>query len=408
MSRGAKPTKAKVHPSGHLKSSRKEPARARQLASRLAEALEQQAATSEILRVIARAPGDVQPVFDMIAERAMRLCGALHGGVLRFDGELVHLAAHVDVNPRFADALRRTFPARPSRSLPGARAILTRAIVHIPDLEKDPEYPLTEAARMAGFRSCVAVPMLRDGKAIGAIVVLGSESAPFTERHVQLLQTFADQAVIAIDNARLFQERETHTRDLTEALEQQAATSEILRVISSSPTDVQPVFDAIAKSATGLCEAANSGVFRFTDGLIHLAAHHNWTTEELDAVRRVFPIPPGRASATARAIQTCAVAHVTDPTADPEYTATAIAGAGFRATLSVPMLQEGRPIGAITVTRRETRPFTDKQIALLRTFAAQAVIAVENVRLFTELAARNGELRIALEQQTATSEVTAR
>jgi GAF domain-containing protein len=219
MSRGAKPTKAKAHPLGRRKSSKSKPARARQIASRLAEALEQQAATSEILRVIARSPGDVQPVFDMIAEHAMRLCGALHGGVLRFDGELVHLAAHVDVHPQFAAALRRAFPVRPSRALPGARAVLSRAIVHIPDLEKDPEYPLTEAARTAGFRSCVAVPMLRDGQAIGAIVVLGGESTPFSDRHVQLLQTFADQALIAVDNARLFQEREAHNRDLIETLE---------------------------------------------------------------------------------------------------------------------------------------------------------------------------------------------
>ena len=407
MSRGSKPTKTKIktHPPGRRRSSRTKTVQARQLEKRLAEALEQQAATSEILRVIAGSPGDVQPAFDMIAERAMRLCGALHGGVLRFDGTLIHLAAHVEVSPEFADALPRAFPVLPSRALPGARAVLTRATVHIPDLEKDPEYPLTEAARTAGFRSCVAVPMLRDGQAIGAIVVLGGESAPFSERHVQLLQTFADQAVIAIGNARLFQEREARNRDLTEALEQQTATSEILRVISSSPADVQPVFDAIARSATGLCEAANSGVFRFTDGLIHLAAHHNLTAEGLDAVRRVFPIPPGRGSVTARAVLTRAVAHVTDLTADPEFTATAVAQAGFGATLSVPMLQGGRPIGAITVTRMETRPFTDTQIALLRDFAAQAVIAVENVRLFTELAARNSELRIALEQQTATSEV---
>jgi PAS domain S-box-containing protein len=407
VTQSAKRTKAKgkTAPAGRRSTPRTQPLPYRQLEKRLADAHAQQAATSEVLRVIATSPNDLRPVFDMMADRAMRLCGALHGGVLTFDGELIHLTSHVHVSPEFADALRRTYPMPPGRQTAGARAVLTHAIVHIPDIRADPDYEFGEAARAAGFRSTLAVPMLRDGQVLGAIVVLSGKAVPFSEYQIHLLRTFADQAVIAIENARLFQEREARNRALTEALEQQTATSEILGVISSSPTDVQPVFDAIARSAAALCEATNSGVFRFTDGLIHLAAHHNWTADELEAVRRVFPIPPGRGSVTARAISTRAVAHVLDLAADPEFTATAIAQAGFRTTLSVPMLQEGRPIGAITLPRMEVRPFTDKQIALLQTFAAQAVIAIENVRLFTELEARNSELRVALEQQTATSEV---
>ena len=200
MSRGAKRTKGKAKggPPPGRRVVKKGASRRPPLDKRLAEALEQQGATSEILRVIRRSPTDVQPVFDMIAERAMRLCGALHGGVMRFDGELIHVAAHVDVSPEFAAALRRVYPIRPSRSTAGARAILTHATVHIPNVEDDPDYEFTEAARSAGFRSALAVPMLRDGQAIGAVVVFGGESTPFSERQVDLLETFADQGVITM------------------------------------------------------------------------------------------------------------------------------------------------------------------------------------------------------------------
>jgi GAF domain-containing protein len=404
-----KPTKGKAKAKRSApRAMRKSPQkldRHRELEQRLTEAEAQQAATNEVLRVIATSPADVRPVFDMIAERAMRLCGALHGGVLRFDGELIHLAAHVDSGPSFADALRRLYPMRPSRSTVGGRAILTRAVVHVPDVTADPDFVFGKSAAAGGFRSAVAVPMLKDGQALGAIVVLGDDKTPFSAQQLDLLRTFADQAVIAIENVRLIQDQETRHREQTELLEQQTATSEILKIISSSPTDVQPVFDAIARNAVTLCEPCNSGVFRFADGLIHLAAYHNWTAKEVEAVLSVFPIPPGRGSVTARAIHTRAAVHVIDLAMDPEFTATAIAQAGTRTVLSVPMLQEGQPIGAINLTRREVQPFTERQIALLQTFAAQAVIAVENVRLFTNLEARNAELRDALEQQMATSEV---
>jgi GAF domain-containing protein/CheY-like chemotaxis protein/HPt (histidine-containing phosphotransfer) domain-containing protein len=376
-----------------------------ELARRLAEALEQQAATSEILRVIRRSPGDVQPVFDMIAERAMRLCGAIHGGVATLDGELVHLVAHVATTPAFEDALRRGFSRPPGRGTSATRAIVTGTTVHIPDVEKDPEFEFGESARAAGFRSALAVPMLRDGRAIGAIVVFRGEATPFPDHQIQLLETFADQAVVAIENARLFQEREARNRALTESLEQQTATSEILRVISSSPTDTQPVFDAIAAAATSLCAAENSGVFLFDGALIHLAAHHRWTAKDLTAVREAFPRPPGSDSVTSRAILSCAVAHSADISVDPDYKVSGLVAAGFRAVLSVPMLRDGEPIGAINVARREPVAFSAAQIALLETFARQAVIAIENGRLFRELESRNGALAEALEQQTATSEV---
>src|SRR5262245_44250606 len=256
---GRKPATPKAAPRGDLE-------------KRLAEVLAQQAATSEILHAIRTSPADVQPVFDMIADRAMRLCGGVHAGVLTFDGDLLHLAAHVAVSPDVAEVLPRTFPTRPSARTASTRAVLARATVHIPDIERDPDYVLGDEARRAGFRSALSVPMLRDDQPIGAIVVFGPEPVPFSERQVDLLRTFADQAVIAIENARLFEEARTRNRELSESLEQQAATTEILSVISSSPTDVQPVFDAIVASASRLCEAEYSAVARLEDGQLHLVA----------------------------------------------------------------------------------------------------------------------------------------
>jgi len=210
----------------------------------------------------------------------------------------------------------------------------------------------------------------------------------------------------AASYADLQREVERLTRALNESLEQQTATSEILRVISSSPTDVQPVFDTIAAAATRLCAAQNAGVFLFDGTLIHFAAHHNWTAKDLDAIGQTFPRPPGPGTVTARAILTRAVAHTADISADPAYEIRGFVDEGFHAILSVPMLRDGEPIGAISVTRREAVPFTDKQIALLQTFADQAVIAVENVRLFKELEARTGELSQSVEQLTALGEVS--
>jgi PAS domain S-box-containing protein len=370
----------------------------------LTESLEQQTATGEILRVISSSPTDVQPVFDTIARSAMRLCDAQFCHVFRFDGEHLHFVAHHGIPPEGIAAMRSAFPMAPSRGSAAGRTILNRAVEHIPDIDADPDYRMSAAARAITFRATLAVPMLRDGVPVGAITVSRSVTGPFSDRQVDLLKTFADQAVIAIENVRLFTELEARNRDLTESLEQQTATGEILRVISSSPTDVQPVFEAIAASATRLCGAANSGVFRFDGALIHLVAHHNWDPERLAAVQRAFPLSPGRGSVTARAILARTMVH-TDIATDPEFTQRSIAAAGFRTSLSVPMLRDGQPIGAITVTRMEPRPFAGTQIELLKTFADQAVIAIENVRLFTELEAKNRDLTETLEQQTATSEI---
>jgi GAF domain-containing protein/anti-sigma regulatory factor (Ser/Thr protein kinase) len=368
----------------------------------LTESLEQQTATAEILGVISRSPTDLAPVLDAVARNASRLCGAANVSLYRVEGGLMHKVAEQGP-PLTALGVGETRPI--TRTTISGRAIADRMTIHVPDYQSPDiarEYP--DVRRDTGIRTTIGIPLLREGIAIGAFTAYRTESRPFSEREIALLQTFAAQAVIAIENVRLFTELEARNRELTESLEQQTATAEILRVISRSPTDVQPVFDAIAQSAVTLCEAVNGSVCRFDGTLIHLVAEHGVTPEESDANRVVFPRPPGRGSIVARSILTRGVVHV-DVAKDPEYEHREIVQAGFRIVLSVPMLREGNPIGAITVTRQEGRPFTAKQIGLLQTFADQAVIAVENVRLFTELGARNRELTESLEQQTATGEI---
>jgi GAF domain-containing protein len=370
----------------------------------LTESLEQQTATGEILRVISTSPTDVQPVFDTIVRSATLLSGAMYGSAVRFDGELMHLAAGYNYTPEVDRALRQAFPMPPSSRSMSGRAILARDVVQVEDALDDVDY-MPGVARAGGFRSMLAAPMLRDGRPIGAIVVNRGEPGPFSQTQIELLKTFAAQAVIAIENVRLFTELEARNRELTEALEQQTATAEILRVISSSPTDVQPVFDVIVRSAARLCNGMFSGLHRFDGKLIHMVAAHNFSPEALEAARRIFPAPPTRELTTGRAILDRAVAHVPDVEADPEYSRSYARAVGARSVLTVPMFREGHPVGTINVARATPGPFASKQIELLQTFAAQAVIAIENVRLFTELEARNRELTEALEQQTATAEI---
>jgi signal transduction histidine kinase len=379
----------------------------------LAEALEQQTAASEILRVISQSPTDVQPVFDTIVESAARLCDAEVSNVTRFDGELVHMAA-LHAHPAGADRLRQAYPARPGGALASLRAIRDQNVVHIPDLLEDAEYGMPETAIAAGFRAVLSVPMLREGRAIGSLSVGRAAPSRFSDKQIELLQTFADQAVIAIENVRLFTELQEKNRALTEAhervteaLEQQTATAEILRVISSSPTDVQPVFDTIVRSAVRLCDGLFSALFQFDGELLHAVAQHNFTPEALEATHRVFPARPTRALFTGRAILERAVVHIPDVEVDLEYQHHAISHAiGWRSGLFVPMLREGAPIGVIEVARAEPGPFSDNEIELLKTFADQAVIAVENVRLFKELQARTGELTQSVEKLTALGEVS--
>src|SRR5262249_6238611 len=359
----------------------------------------QQTATSEILRAMSSSPTNLQPVLDTIARDAALVCGATDGVVHLVEGGELPVVAHYGlVGGIHAGPIRR-FPLT-SGSVVG-RAVIEGRTIHIEDSSTidETEFPLAkQIVRQTGHRTGLAVPLLREGNAIGALAIRRLEVRPFTEKQIALLQTFADQAVIAIENVRLFTELQSRNRELTESLEQQTATSEVLQVISRSPSDVEPTFEVIAARATRLCEAVEGTVFRFDGALIHIAAHCGGDPEQTDALKRTFPISPGRGSVTARAILTRAVVHVPGAAADPEHEYSALLTRNLRTVLSVPMLRNADPIGAITVRRQNVRPFSDKQIALLQTFADQAVIAIENVRLFNET-------KEALERQTATTEI---
>jgi GAF domain-containing protein len=349
-------------------------------------------------------------VFDSIAGSALRLCDAKLCTTFTFDGELIHLVASHHVTEEGAAAYRDAYPSRPGRASGTHRAILTRTIVHIPDIRQDPEYELRALARANDYGCVLAVPMLRDGHPVGAITVGREAARPFPSEQIALLRTFADQAVIAIENVRLFKELEARNRDLIEALEQQTATAEILRVISTSPTDLEPVLDTVVKSAARFCGAYDASMFRLNADTLKVVAHHGPIPHPVGRL-----IPVSRRPISGRAVLERRAVHVTDIQAEVEGFPEGQAWAhehGWRTILSVPLLREGAAMGTIVLRRAEMNPFTDKQIALLHTFADQAVIAIENVRLFTELQEKNGALTSAhaqvteaLEQQTATSEV---
>jgi len=364
----------------------------------LTEALEQQTATSEILGVISSSPTDVQPVFEVIVERAVRLCGGRFGRVYRYDGNLIHVVARHGVSAAGAEELQRVFPRPATADTIVGRVITTRQAAYVTDIDRAEGVPLLsrQMIEALGTRSQVTVPMLRAGEPIGAMTIGWAEPDGFGEQQIALLQTFANQAVIAIENVRLFKELEARNSDLTETLEQQTATAEILRVISSSQTDVQPVFETIAENSLRLCDATFSTVFRFDGELVHLEALRNTTPEGADAIRNAFPMPPSRGGASARCILTRSIVHISDVREDPDYVLLGLAETNkFRSILSVPMLRDGNPIGAITVAAPRAVPFPDKQVEVLKTFADQAVIAVENTRLFNEIQDKTHQLEVA-------------
>ena len=376
-----------------------------QLRRELDEALEQRAATSEILGVIRRSPTDAQPVFDAICESASRLCEGLFSVAWRYDGELLHYAASYNFTPEVLDHIFKTYPKRPDRSVAAGRAILDGRIAHVPDMLADPGYA-HELALAGNWRASIAVPMLRDGKPVGAISVAKAEAVPFSERQMQLLTTFADQAVIAIENVRLFKREQQRTRELSESLEQQTATSEVLKVISSSPGELEPVFSAMLENASRICEAKLANLFLYADNTFRLAAHRNAPVAYAEqwAKNPVLTLSENSRNPLARLAASKRIVDIPDLMAEPGYLArdprfvALVEAAGARTHLLVPMLKEGGLVGAIAIYRQEVRPFTAKQIELVQNFAAQAVIAIENTRLLSEL-------RDSLQQQTATADV---
>ncbi len=382
----------------------------RQRTDDLSESLEQQTATSEVLSVISSSVTDAQPVFDMIADSAAKLCEAQFCFVYRFDGELLHFVAHRSVTPEVLELNRRAYPAPPTRNSVASRAILERRIVQVPDVSADPEYGLVEMAAIAGYRSAVAVPIMRDGVPVGCIAVTRAQVGLLPDRQIDLLKTFADQAVIAIENTRLFEAEQHRTAELSEALEQQTATSEVLKVISSSQGDLEPVFQAMLENAVRICDASFGMLFRIDDGLVSAEAMVGVPPQFAEFWHR-GPQRPGPRTALGRTVEKRQTVHVADVRAEAAYVegepvfVAAVNLGGFRTLLNVPMLKDNELIGAIAIYRQEVRPFTDKQMELLTNFAAQAVIAIENARLLNELRARTDDLSASLEQQTATSEV---
>ena len=404
----AKKARGKRKPAGRRNAPRA-PATRPVSEARLADALAQQAATSELLRVISSSGADLQPVFDAIVKNAERLCDSELSAVARIADGRLHLVAVSNVSPEEADVYRRLFPRSPERGFAMGRAVVDGATVHIADVLADPDYDRrTQRAllRAAGYRTFLAVPIMRAGVPIGVIGCARRVVKPFAASQIDLVKTFADQAVIAIENAQLLGEVQERNRDLTETLAQQTATGDILRVISSSPTDVQPVFDIIAERAARLCEADVGVVSRVDGSFLQLAAIHGVTREGVETVRQVFPMPLDFEAVTARVYRDRAVVHVQDVMADPTYAMKSeVAAGGWRGGLGAPMLRDGQVIGVIFVGRSIPGPFSEQRIELLRTFADQAVIAIENVRLFTEVQARNRDLIESLEQQTATAEI---
>jgi len=362
-------------------------ARTRELAEvrgHLSEALEQQTATSEVLRAITGSPGDLKPVFEAILTNARRLCEAKFGHLLIYDGERFRVAAVHAAPSILTDFLNRgPFPAGAATGL--GRLASTKRVVHVADLKAEQAYLDRDPLRVAtvegaGARTGLAVPMLKENKLVGAIVIYRQEVRPFTDRQIELVSTFADQAAIAIENVRLFDDVQARTRELTESLQQQTATADMLKVIGRSTFDLQAVLDTLTESAARLCRADRAAIRLSKDGAYHHVASYGFTPEQKEYMKE-HALRPDRSSVTGRVVLQGKAVHVVDTKADAEMRLTVGSGfANVRTVLGVPMLREGTPTGVLILTRSTVEPFTDKQIELVTTFADQAAIAIENVR----------------------------
>jgi signal transduction histidine kinase len=368
----------------------------------LSEALQQQTATADVLKVISRSAFDLQAVLDTLVVSAVRHCNAYDALILLRDGEWLRVKAHHGPIPiDFAD-----WPL--TRNWTSGRAVVDGKPVHVPDIAAaGDEFPDSHAHSLRqGHRSILSVPLLRGEEAIGAIAIRRNELRPFSDKHIELVTTFADQAVIAIENVRLFTELEARNRELNEALEQQTATSEILRVISTTPTDAQPVFETIVRNAVSLCGSLFANVFQYDGELLHFVATDNVEPGYVELLQAKYPMRPDPSQVSGRVVLSRSVVRLEDALGDPDYDHRFPVAMSWRRMLGVPMLREGELLGVIVVGWAEPGPVSKRQEELLRTFADQAVIAIENVRLFDEVQARTRELAQSVEELRALGEVS--
>ncbi|WP_119418717.1 GAF domain-containing protein [Desertibaculum subflavum] len=373
----------------------------------LMESLRQQTATADVLKVISRSAFDLQSVLDTLLDSAARLCNADIATIRRRDDEVYRLAATYGCTPEWRDHFAR-YTTKPDRGSVFGRAIIEEQTVHIPDVLADPDFGRPAAQRLMGFRAALGVPMLREGDVIGVINLFRFQPGSFTRQEIELVETFADQSAIAIANVRLVDALQARTREMTEALEQQTATSEILTVISNSLTDTQPVFDAIVQSGLKLFPEAAISIALPEDGVVKAVAVAEPDPDRAEAWRRRFPFPLSRDYMHSAAILDREVVDVPDVREAPAQFAVGsrnFLGSGYRAVTIVPMLRGDTAIGALSVVRVPPGPLSEKQRSILKTFADQAVIAIENVRLFKEAQARTEDLTESLQQQTATADV---
>jgi signal transduction histidine kinase len=422
MPRGAKPAKVKAKAKRPLarKSPTNEGSGVRDLQKRLAESLErekatgallqeekraltealnQQTATTDILRVIPQSPTDVQPVFDMIAESAARLCHAQYCFVYRFDDHFLHFVAHHGLTSDVLEINRRAYPALPSRSSVAARAILERSVVQIADVNADPDYALGTLAEVGGYRSAVGVPILRDGRPIGSIAITRAQPGLLPDRQIELLKTFADQAVIAIENVRLFDEVQARTRELAHSVEELRALGEVTQAVNST-LDLETVLSTIVAKAVQLSGTEGGAIYVFdqVEQLFRLRATYGFSEELIAAVEEQHL---GASDAIRQATQARQPQEIADIRDEPPSPVREIAmRAGYRARLIVPLVSADKVVGALVIRRKQPGNFPKDTIQLLQTFAAQSVLAIQNARLFREIEDKSRQLELASEHKS--------